>query len=149
MRRRQISAAVAALFLLAGAASAKETDPVADFGLSLLDGLSLKLRGTIPTFTSYAPGDGDWALWGIAAADASLANRAGRLKLGLGIGRLGLGVDSHTVMEGATARVQVRLRLDLGTGRLNLALPDMKITPRFDRGQPGFDWIVPLVEQRF
>jgi len=150
MPRHTPAAALAAALLLAGgAAPAKEPDPASDFGLRLLDGLTLKLRSAVPTFSSYGPEDGTPGVWGLADADASLANRSGRLRLGLGIGRLGFGVDSRTTMEGTTARVQIRLRLDLGAGRLNLALPDMKLTPRFDRGQPGFDWIVPIVEQRF
>jgi hypothetical protein len=53
------------------------------------------------------------------------------------------------MVEGTAARVRLRLALDLGAGRLSLRLPDVKVTPRFDRGQVGFDLIVPLVEQRF
>ena len=145
--RHAVTAVTAALLLASPLAAAKEPDPVADFGLRLVDDLSLKLRGIVPTFTAFGD-DGAPAAWGVADADASLANRTGRLKLGLGIGRLGLAVDTRTIMEGTTARVQVRLRLDLGAGRLNLALPDMKVTPRFDRGG-GVDWIIPIVEQRF
>jgi hypothetical protein len=146
MRRRRAKAACVVLPALLLASAASGADPVTDLGLRLLDGLTLKLRGAVPTFTGF---DGDPGVWGVADADASLTRRSGRLKLGIGVGRLGLGVDTRTIMEGTTARVQIRLRLDLGAGRLNLALPDMKVTPRFDHGQPGFDWLVPLVEQRF
>ena len=69
--------------------------------------------------------------------------------LGLGVGRLGLHIDSTTLVEGSAARVRLRLGLDLGAGRLTLQIPDVKVTPRFDKGQVGFDWFLPIVEVRF
>jgi hypothetical protein len=125
-------------------------DPFTSFGLHLVDDLTLKWRSAIPTF---APFEGDdtpaWSPWGEADADASIPRQAGHFKLGLGVGRLGLHIDSHTIVEGSAARVRLRLGLDLGAGRLTLQIPDVKVTPRFDKGQVGFDWFLPLVEQRF
>jgi hypothetical protein len=131
-------------------AAAEPKDPFAAFGLHLVDDLTLKWRDSIPEFAAFDAGEeAGFSPWGEAEADASLPKQSGRLKLGLGVGRLGLHIDSHTIVEGTTARVRVRLGLDLGAGRLTLRLPDVKVTPRFDKGQVGFDWFVPLVEERF
>jgi hypothetical protein len=131
-------------------AAAEPKDPFTAFGLHLVDDLTLKWRDSIPEFAAFDAGDeASWSPWGEAEADASLPKQSGRLKLGLGVGRLGLHIDSHTIVEGTAARVRVRLGLDLGAGRLTLRLPDVKVTPRFDKGQVGFDWFVPLVEERF
>jgi hypothetical protein len=129
---------------------AEPQDPLKSFGLHLVDDLTLKWRDAVPEFAAFdadeTPG---WTPWGEAEADASIPRQSGRVKLGLGVGRLGLHIDSHTIVEGTAARVRVRLGLDLGAGRLTLRLPDVKVTPRFDKGQVGFDWFVPIVEERF
>jgi hypothetical protein len=131
-------------------AAAEPQDPFKAFGLHLVDDLTLKWRDAIPEFAAFDAADAPgWNPWGEAEADASLPTQSGRLKLGLGVGRLGLHIDSHTIVEGTAARVRIRLGLDLGGGRLTLRLPDVKVTPRFDKGQVGFDWFVPLVEERF
>jgi hypothetical protein len=136
--------------LLATARAAEESAPVKSFGLHLVDDLRLKWGSSIPQFETFAPGEtAGWDAWGVAQADASLPNRTGRLKLGLGVGRLGWSVDSTTIVEGTAARVKVRLGLDLGAGRLVLQLPDVKVTPRYDKGQLTFDWVVPIIEERF
>jgi hypothetical protein len=147
-------AGVLAVALSIGASAtgqaAEELDPVRSFGLHLAEDFTLKWRRSIPELETFAPDEaGGRGAWGVAEADASLPDRSGRLKLGLGVGRLGWSVDSHTVVEGTTARVRVRLGLDLGAGRLTLQLPDVKVTPRFDKGQVGFDWVVPIIEERF
>ena len=130
--------------------AAEELDPVKSFGLHLAEDFTLKWRRSIPEFETFAPGEvPGWDPWGVAQADASMSKQSGRLKLGLGIGRLGMSVDSSTIVEGTAARVKIRLGLDLGAGRLMLQLPDVKVTPRFERGQVGFDWVVPIVEQHF
>jgi hypothetical protein len=136
------------------ARAAEETqgpqDPFRTFGLHLVDDLTLKWREAIPAFAPFdaddTPASGPW---GEAGADASIARQAGRFKLGLGVGRLGLHIDSTTLVEGSAARVRLRLGLDLGAGRLTLQIPDVKVTPRFDKGQVGFDWFLPIVEERF
>ena len=134
----------------ATAQATEEIDPVRSFGLHVAEDFTLKWRRSIPAFEAFAPGEAQsWDPWSVAEADASIHKQAGRLKLGLGIGRLGWSVDSSTIVEGTAARVKIRLGLDLGAGRLTLQLPDVKVTPRFDRGQLGFDWVVPIVEQRF
>jgi hypothetical protein len=147
------TAAVLALALICASKTgqaAEENDPVKSFGLHLAEDFTLKWRRSIPEFDTFAPGEaGSWDPWGVAQADASLPTRSGRLKLGLGIGRLGWSVDSTTIVEGTAARVKVRLGLDLGAGRLVLQLPDVKVTPRYDHGQVGFDWVVPIIEERF
>ena len=133
-----------------GGRAAEELDPVRSFGLHVAEDFTLKWRKSIPEFETFAPGESaTWDPWGVAQADASIHKQAGRLKLGLGIGRLGMSVDSTTIVEGTAARVKVRVGLDLGAGRLTLQLPDVKVTPRFDKGQVGFDWVVPIIEQRF
>jgi hypothetical protein len=130
--------------------AAEEADPVKSFGLHLVDDFRLKWGSAIPQFETFAPGEtASWDAWGVAQADASLPDRTGRLKLGLGVGRLGWSVDSTTIVEGTAARVKVRLGLDLGAGRLVLQLPDVKVTPRYDKGQLTFDWVVPILEERF
>jgi hypothetical protein len=130
--------------------AAEENDPVKSFGLHLAQDFTLKWRRSIPEFETFTPGEaGRWDAWGVAQADASLPTRSGRLKLGLGIGRLGWSVDSSTIVEGTAARVKIRLGLDLGAGRLTLQLPDVKVTPRYDKGQLTFDWVVPIIEERF
>jgi hypothetical protein len=130
--------------------AAEETDPVKSFGLHLAQDFTFKWRRSIPEFETFAPGETTgWDPWGVAQADASIPNRAGRLKLGLGVGRLGWSVDSSTIVEGTAARVKIRLGLDLGAGRLTLQLPDVKVTPRYDKGQLTFDWVVPIIEERF
>jgi hypothetical protein len=130
--------------------AADETDPVKSFGLHLAEDFTLKWRQSIPEFEPFAPGEAaGWDPWGVAQADASIPKRSGRLKLGLGVGRLGWSVDSSTLIEGTSARVKIRLGLELGAGRLMLQLPDVKMTPRYDRGQLGFDWVVPIIEERF
>jgi hypothetical protein len=130
--------------------AAEQLDPVRSLGLHLADDLTLKWRQSIPAFEAFAPNEATtWDPWGIAQADASIPKQSGRLKLGLGVGRLGVSIDSNTIVEGTAARVKVRLGLDLGTGRLTLQLPDFKVTPRFDKGQVGFDWVVPIIEERF
>lgn len=145
-------AAPAALAAEPAAVSAAEApgDPSDGFGLHPIHDLILKWGDAIPTF---APFDGDDASgfrpWGEADAGASIPSQSGHVKLGLGVGHLGLHIDSHTIVEGAAARVRLRLGLDLGTGRLTLRIPDVKVTPRFDKGQVGFDWFLPIVEQRF
>ena len=119
-------------------------------GLHLVQDFRLKWGKSIPEFAAFAPGESTgFDPWGVAQADASLPNRTGRLKLGLGVGRLGLGIDSTTIVEGSAARVRVRLDLALGAGRLTLKLPDVKVTPRYDKGQLTFDWVVPILEERF
>jgi len=131
-------------------AAAERQDPFTAFGLHLVGDLTLKWRDAIPEFAAFdAREETGLYPWGEAEADASIPKQSGRLKLGLGVGRLGLHIDSHTVVEGTAARVRVRLGLDLGAGRLTLRLPDVKVTPRFDKGQVGFDWFVPIVEERF
>ena len=131
-------------------AAAEPKDPFTAFGVHLVDDLTLKWRDVIPEFAAFdAREETGLYPWGEAEADASIPKQSGRLKLGLGVGRLGLHIDSHTVVEGTAARVRVRLGLDLGAGRLTLRLPDVKVTPRFDKGQVGFDWFVPIVEERF
>lgn len=133
----------------AGAAAAEENDPKS-LGLHLVQDFTLKWRSSIPEFETFAPGESiSWDPWGVAQADASIPNRTGRLKLGLGVGRLGWNIDSTTIVEGTAARVKVRLGLDLGAGRLVLQLPDVKVTPRYEKGQLTFDWVVPIVEERF
>jgi hypothetical protein len=130
--------------------AAEELDPVRSLGLHLAEDFTLKWRRSIPEFETFAPGEATtWDPWGVAEADASIHKQAGRLKLGLGIGRLGWSMDSTTVVEGTAARVKIRVGLDLGAGRLTLQLPDVKVTPRFDKGQVGFDWVVPIIEERF
>jgi len=130
--------------------AAEETDPVKSFGLHLAQDFTFKWRRSIPELETFAPGEAaGWDPWGAAPADASIPNRAGRLKLGLGVGRLGWSVDSSTIVEGTAARVKVRLGLELGAGRLTLQLPDVKVTPRYDKGQLTFDWVVPIIEERF
>jgi hypothetical protein len=143
-----------ALLLVAGTAhtarAAEEKNPVSAFGIRLVDDLKLKWSDTLPEFSSFSPDEGStWDPWALADADASLARQTGRLKLGLGVGRLGWRVDSTTIVEGTAARVKIRLGLDLGAGRLLLRLPDVKVTPHFDKGQLGFDWVVPIIEERF
>ena len=142
-----------ALALLGASATgqaADDSDLVKSLGLRLAQDLTLKWRSSIPEFEAFAPGEAaSWDPWGVADGDASIPQRAGRLKLGLGVGRLGWRVDSSTIVEGTAARVKSRLGLDLGAGRLTLRLPDVKVTPRFERGQVGFDWVVPIVEQHF
>jgi hypothetical protein len=134
----------------ATARAAGENDPVKSFGLHLVDDFRLKWGSSIPQFETFAPDEAaSWDTWTVAQADASLPNRTGRLKLGLGVGRLGWSVDSTTIVEGTAARVKVRLGLDLGAGRLVLQLPDVKVTPRYDKGQLTFDWVVPIIEERF
>jgi hypothetical protein len=134
----------------ATARAAEENDPLKSLGLHLVEDFALKWKSTLPELETFAPGEADaWAPWGVAQADASLPRRTGRLKLGLGVGRLGWSVDSTTIVEGTAARVKVRLGLDLGAGRLVLRLPDVKVTPRYDKGQLTFDWVVPIVEERF
>jgi hypothetical protein len=134
----------------ATARAADENDPVKSFGLHLVDDFRLKWGSSIPQFETFAPAEStSWDTWAVAQADASLPNRTGRLKLGLGVGRLGWSVDSTTIVEGTAARVKVRLGLDLGAGRLVLQLPDVKVTPRYDKGQLTFDWVVPIIEERF
>ncbi|HLK89421.1 MAG TPA: hypothetical protein VKZ18_05990 [Polyangia bacterium] len=131
-------------------AAGAEEDPARSFGLHLVDDFRLKWRQSIPEFEAFGPAEtAGWDPWGVAQADASLPARAGRLKLGLGVGRLGWNVDSSTIVEGTSARVKLRLGLDLGAGRLTLRLPDVKVTPRYDKGQLTFDWVVPLIEERF
>jgi len=143
------------LVLALGGASAtaqatEELDPVKSFGLHVAEDFTLKWRRSVPTFEVFAPGEAtSWDPWGVVEADASVHKQAGRMKLGLGVGRLGLSVDSTTIVEGTAARVKVRVGLDLGAGRLSLQLPDVKVTPRFDKGQVGFDWVVPIIEERF
>jgi hypothetical protein len=130
--------------------AAEENDPVKSFGLHLVDDFRLKWRSSLPEFEAFTPGETtSWDTWAVAQADASLPNRTGRLKLGLGVGRLGWNIDSTTIVEGTAARVKVRLGLDLGAGRLVLQLPDVKVTPRYDKGQLTFDWVVPIIEERF
>jgi hypothetical protein len=132
------------------ARASEELDPVRSFGLHVAEELTLKWRRSIPAFDAFAPGEATtWDPWGVVQADASIPKQSGRLKLGLGVGRLGFSVDSSTIVEGTAARVKIRVGLDLGAGRLTLQLPDVKVTPRFDKGNVGFDWIVPIVEQRF
>jgi hypothetical protein len=134
----------------ATARAAEESDPVKRLGLHLVDDFALKWKSAIPEFEAFAPGEAvAWDPWGVAQADASIPNRTGRLKLGLGVGRLGWSVDSTTIVEGTAARVKVRLGLDLGAGRLVLQLPDVKVTPRYEKGQLTFDWVVPIIEERF
>ena len=130
--------------------AAEEIDPVKSFGLHLAQDFTLKWRSSIPEFETFVPGEAQtWDPWGVAEAQASIRKQSGRLKLGLGIGRLGWRVDSSTIVEGTAARVKIRLGLDLGAGRFTLQLPDVKMTPRYDRGQLGFDWVVPIIEERF
>jgi hypothetical protein len=147
------TAAVLALALIGASKigqAAEEIDPVKSFGLHLAEDFRLKWRRSIPEFETFAPDDDSrWNPWGVAEADASIPARSGRLKLGLGVGRLGWSVDSSTIVEGTAARVKIRLGLDLGAGRLTLQLPDVKVTPRYDKGQLTFDWVVPIVEERF
>lgn len=151
---RGLRAGVVALVMLGAVpavrAAEEAQEPFSSFGLHLVDDLTLKWREAIPAF---APFDADdppaWSPWGEAGADASIARQAGRFKLGLGVGRLGLHIDSTTIVEGSAARVRLRLGLDLGAGRLTLQIPDVKVTPRFDKGQVGFDWFLPIVEERF
>jgi hypothetical protein len=131
-------------------AAEKPPDPFTSFGLHLVDDLTLKWRQAIPAYASFDAEDAPaWGAWGEADADASFSRQAGHLKLGLGVGRLGLHIDSNTIVEGSAARVRLRLGLDLGAGRLTLQIPDVKVTPRFDKGQVGFDWFLPIVEERF
>jgi hypothetical protein len=142
--------ALAVMGASASAQAADQIDPVRGFGLHLVEDFTLKWRRSIPELEAFGPGDAPGrGPWAVAAADASIPKQSGRLKLGLGVGRLGWSLDSSTVVEGTAARVKIRLGLDLGTGRLTLQLPDVKVTPRFDKGQLGFDWVVPIVEQRF
>ena len=116
----------------------------------MVDDLRLKWASSIPEFSAFAPGDATaWDPWAVVEADASVSKQTGRFKMGLGVGRLGLHIDSHTIVEGTAARVRMRLGLDLGAGRFTLRLPDVKVTPRFDKGQVGADWIVPIIEERF
>ena len=130
--------------------ASEELDPVRSFGLHVAEDFTLKWGRSIPSFDAFGPGEATtWDPWGVVQADASIPKQSGRLKLGLGVGRLGLSVDSSTIVEGTAARVKIHVGLDLGAGRLTLQLPDVKVTPRFDKGQVGFDWIVPIVEQRF
>jgi hypothetical protein len=130
--------------------AAEENAPEKRLGLHLVEDLTLKWRSSIPEFQAFAPDEfAGWDPWGVARADASIPDRTGRLKLGLGIGRLGWSVDSTTMVEGTAARVKVRLGLDLGAGRLVLQLPDVKVTPRYEKGQLTFDWVVPIIEERF
>jgi hypothetical protein len=130
--------------------ASEELDPVRSFGLHVAEDFTLKWRRSIPSFDAFAPGEApSWDPWGVVQADASIPKQSGRLKLGLGVGRLGFSVDSNTIVEGTSARVKIRLGIDLGAGRLTLQLPDVKVTPRFDKGQVGFDWVVPIVEQHF
>lgn len=132
------------------AQAAEEADPVKSFGLHLAQDFTLKWRRSIPEFETFAPDEATGpSPWGFAQADASIPTRTGRLKLGLGVGHLGWSVDSSTIVEGTAARVKVRLGLDLGAGRLVLQLPDVKVTPRYDKGQLTFDWVVPIIEERF
>jgi hypothetical protein len=150
---RAIPPVVLALALLganARAQAAEAPEPAESFGLHLAEDLTLKWRRSLPEFEMFAPGEASsWDPWGVAQVDASIHKQTGRMKLGLGVGRLGFSVDSSTTMEGTAARVKVRLGLDLGAGRLTLQLPDVKVTPRFDKGQVGFDWVVPIIEERF
>jgi hypothetical protein len=134
----------------AKAQAAQESDPMKSLGLHLAQDFRLKWGRSIPQFEAFAPGESPgFDPWGVAEADASIHDRTGRLKLGLGVGRLGLGVDSTTIVEGTAARVKVRLDLAVGAGRLTLQLPDVKVTPRYDKGQLTFDWVVPIIEERF
>jgi hypothetical protein len=113
------------------AQAAEEIDPVRSFGLHVAEDFTLKWRRSIPAFEMYAPGEAtSWDPWGVAETDASIHRQSGRLKLGLGVGRLGLTIDSSTIVEGTAARVKIRCGLDLGAGRLTLQLPDVKVTPR-------------------
>jgi hypothetical protein len=150
---REARISVLALALLGAGTTgqaAEENDPVKSLGLHLAQDFTLKWRQSIPEFETFAPGEAtSWDPWALAQADASIPKRTGRLKLGLGIGRLGWSVDSSTIIEGTAARVKIRLGLDLGAGRLTLQLPDVKMTPRYDHGQLGFDWVVPIIEERF
>jgi hypothetical protein len=142
--------ALAFLFASAPGRAAEEADPVKGFGMHLVDDFRLKWSQAIPEFEAFSPDEATgWDPWGVVDADASIFKRTGRLKLGLGVGRLGWSVDSTTIVEGTAARVKIRLGLDLGAGRLLLRLPDVKVTPRYDKGQLGFDWVVPLIEERF
>jgi len=134
----------------ATARAAGENDPLKSLGLHLVEDFALKWKSTLPEFEAFGPDQAvAWDTWGVAQADASIPNRSGRLKLGLGVGRLGWNVDSTTIVEGTAARVKVRLGLDLGAGRLVLQLPDVKVTPRYEKGQLTFDWVVPIIEERF
>ena len=147
---RTVGLALALMGASATAQAMEELDPVTSFGLHVADDFTLKWRRSVPTFETFGPGEATiWDPWGVVEADASIHKQAGRMKLGLGVGRLGLHIDSHTIVEGTAARVRVRLGLDLGAGRLTLRLPDVKVTPRFDKGQVGFDWVVPIIEERF
>jgi hypothetical protein len=130
--------------------AAEEVDPFTTFGLRLVDDLKLKWRDSIPEFAPFEEGEAlGWQPWGRVRGEASFSGRSGRTRVGFGVGRLGLRLDSHTLVEGSAARVRLRLGLDVGTGKLTLRLPDVKMTPRFDKGQLGFDWIVPIIEERF
>lgn len=141
---------LASLGASATAGATEELEPVKSFGLHLVDDLSLKWRSAVPEFEAFAPGEGEtWTPWGVAEVDASIPKESGRIKLGLGVGRLGLSINSNTIVEGTAARVKIHVDLGLGAGRLTLRLPDVKVTPRFDKGQVGFDWVVPIIEQHF
>jgi hypothetical protein len=155
---RTCASGLAVLLLLASGRARGSDDADADananamrrLGLHLAQDFTLKWRASVPEFEAFAPGEVQgWDPWGVAGADASLPMRSGRLKLGLGIGRLGWRVDSTTIVEGSAARVKVRLGLDVGAGRLTLQLPDVMVTPRYNNGQLGFDWVIPILEERF
>lgn len=134
----------------AAAPAAEQVRPLSDFGLRLAEDLAFKWRGVIPQIVPFEPGEAtDHHPWTSAAGAASIPARAGHLRLGLGVGRLGLELDTNAVVEGSATRLRVRLRLDAGVGRLILNLPDVKMTPRFDNGQLTFDYLVPLIEHRF
>lgn len=146
-----------AFVLLSGATPAappeEQLRPITDFGLHLAEDFVFKWRGVIPEAERFDAGDPTLAAprrpWLDAAGDASIPARAGHMRFGLGVGRLGFELDTHAVVEGSATRLKVRLRLDGGVGRLVLRLPDVKMTPRFENGQLTFDYLVPLVEHRF
>lgn len=144
-------AGLIALLVVGGSAyAADQAKPIRELGIRLVDDLTLKWKDVIPEVTRFEPADGGrWQPWGLAEAEASIPARTGRLRLGLGVGRLGLHLDSHTIVEGSAARVRLRLGFDVGGGRLTLRLPDVKMTPRFEKGQIGMDWVVPILEERF